>query len=111
MKFYVVDVEEHVKRCEVCQAHHMIPAPVSLHPWEWHELPWRCLHANYAGPFMGKMFLQIMDAHSKWLEAHMVESTTSAETIQSMKASFASHSLPVTLVTDNISVFISHEEW
>ena len=66
-------------------------------------------HADYAGPFMGKMFLLIMDAHSKWLEAHIVESATSAATIQKMKASFASHGLPVTLVTDNGSVFTSQE--
>ena len=80
-------MEEHVKRCELCQAHQNVPAPAPLHPWEWPELPWCCLHAYYAGPFMGKMFLLIMDAHSKW------------------------YSLPVTLVTDNISVFTGNEEW
>ena len=103
------DVQERVKRCEVCQAHQKVPAAAPLHPWEWPELPWCRLHADYAGPFMGKMFLLIMDAHSKWLEAHIVESATSAATIQKMKASFASHGLPVTLVTDNGSVFTSQE--
>jgi hypothetical protein len=103
------DVEVRVKRCEVCQAHQKVPAAAPLHPWEWPELPWCRLHADYAGPFMGKMFLLIMDAHSKWLEAHIVESATSAATIQKMKASFASHGLPVTLVTDNGSVFTSQE--
>ena len=103
------DVEVRVKRCEVCQAHQKVPAAAPLHPWEWPELPWCHLHADYAGPFMGKMFLLIMDAHSKWLEAHIVESATSAATIQKMKASFASHGLPVTLVTDNRSVFTSQE--
>ena len=38
-----------------------------------------------------------------------MESTTSAATIQKMKASFASHGLPVTLVTNNGSVFTSQE--
>ena len=50
-----------------------------------------------------------MDAQSKWLEAHIVESGTSAATIQKMKASFASHGLSVTLVTDNGSAFTSQE--
>ena len=57
---------------------------------------------------MGKMFLLMMDAHSKWLEAHIVESATSAATIQKMKAC-KSLSIPVTLVTDNRSVFTSQE--
>ncbi|KAL5474437.1 hypothetical protein EMCRGX_G026383 [Ephydatia muelleri] len=101
------DVEERVKRCEVCQK---VPAAAPFHPWEWPKLPWCRLHADYAGPFMGKMILLIMDAHSKWLEAHIVESSaTSAATIQKMKASFASHGLPVTLVTDNGSIFTSQE--
>ena len=103
------DVEECVKRCEVCQAHQKVPAAAPLHPWEWPTLPWCRLHADYAGPFMGKMFLLIMDAHSKWLEAHIVESATSTATIQKMKASFASHGLPVTMVTDNLSAFTSQE--
>ena len=103
------DVEECVKRCEVCQTHQKVPAAAPLHPWEWPKLPWCRLHADYAGPFMGKMFLLIMDAHSKWLEAHIVESATSTATIQKMKASFASHGLPVTVVTDNLSAFTSQE--
>ena len=103
------DVEERVKRCEVCQAHQKVPAAATLHPWAWPELPWCHLHADYASPFMGKMFFLIMDAHSKWLEAHIVESATSAAAIQKMKASFASHGLPVTLVTDNRSAFTSQE--
>ncbi|KAL5491764.1 hypothetical protein EMCRGX_G017118 [Ephydatia muelleri] len=64
---------------------------------------------DYAGPFMGKMFLLIMDTRGKWLEAQIVESATSAATIQKMKASFASHGLPVTLVSDDGSAFTSQE--
>ncbi len=30
---------------------------------------------DYAGPFMGKMFLIMSDAHSKWLEVHMTTTT------------------------------------
>ena len=58
------DVEACVKRCEVCQAHQKVPAATPLHPWEWPELTWCCLHAECAGPFdfMGKLFLLIMDA-------------------------------------------------
>ena len=61
------------------------PAQVPLHPWEWPEHPWFKVHADYAGPFKGKMFLLLVDAHSKWLEVHMVDSSTSAATIEKMK--------------------------
>ena len=73
----------------------------SLTPLGVAELPWCRLHADYAGPFMRKMFLMITGSR------HIVESATSEATIQKMKATFASHGLPVNLVTDNGSVFTS----
>ena len=36
--------------------------------------PWARIHA---GPFTGKMFLLMVDAHSKWLEIHVTTSATS----------------------------------
>ena len=33
--------------------------------WEWPHKPWVRLHLDYAGPFLGKMFLIVVDAHSK----------------------------------------------
>ena len=50
-----------------------------------------------------------MDAHSKWLEAHVVETPTSAGTIQKLRQMFATHGIPETIVTDNGSVFTSKE--
>ena len=50
-----------------------------------------------------------MNAHSEWLETHIVDSATTTATIQKMTASFASHGLPVKMVTDNGSVFTSQE--
>ena len=41
-----------------------------LHPWEWPEKPWTRIHIDYAGPFHGKMLLVVVDATSKWIEAH-----------------------------------------
>eukprot|EP00731_Ephydatia_muelleri_P001691 Em0001g1691a len=103
------DIEEKAKSCQVCQLHQKAPAQAPLHPWEWPEQPWFRVHADYAGPFKGKMFLLLVDAHSKWLEVHMMDSSTSAATIEKMKLSFACHGLPVLLVTDNGSNFTSQE--
>ena len=49
-----------------------------LHPWEWPGKPWSRIHIDYAGPFQGRMFLVIVDSHSKWLEDHVTHSASSA---------------------------------
>ena len=58
---------------------------------------------------MGKMFLVVANAHSKWLEVKVVNSATSQSTIQQLRSMFATHGLPEMLVTDNGSVFTSAE--
>ena len=59
------NLEEKVKSCVTCQSHQKTPPCSPLHPWEWPGRPWSRVHVDYAGPFMGKMFLLIIDAHSK----------------------------------------------
>ena len=58
---------------------------------------------------MGKMFLLIIDSHSKWLEVHMTVSTTSTATIELMRKSFATLGLPDTVMSDNATNFTSKE--
>ena len=71
--------------------------------------PWSRVHVDYAGPFMGKMFLLIIDAHSRWMEIHCVNSATSSATIEKLRTTFASHGLPEIVVSDNGSNFVSSE--
>ena len=103
------DLEAKVKNCAMCESHQKAPAQAPLHPWEWPKRPCARVHADYAGPFMGKMFLILVDAHSKWLNIHIVNSATSSSTIKKMRSTFATHGLPEMLVTDNGSVFTSSE--
>ena len=58
---------------------------------------------------MGDMFLLIIDAHSKWLDIHCVNSATSSVTKDKMRSTFASHGLPEIVVSDNGSNFVSSE--
>ena len=102
-------VESMVKQCEKCQQCQKLPSVAPLHPWDWLDRPWARIHADYAGPFMGKLFLLMVDAHSKWLEVHIVPSATSLNTIEKMRSTFATHGLPEMLVTDNGSAFTSQE--
>ena len=48
--------KEKIKSCQSCQQNQR-PAVVPLLPWEWPQRPWVGLHVDYAGPFLGKMFL------------------------------------------------------
>jgi len=102
-------LEKKVKECNTCQATRHTPPVALLHPWEWPKQPWQRVHADYAGPFLGKMFLILVDAYSKWVDIHVVNSSTSQVTIEKMRTSFAALGLPQFLVTDNGTQFTSVE--
>ena len=102
-------IENCVKECDECQLSRKSPPPVPMHPWSWPDRPWSRIHVDYAGPFEGKMFLLIMDAHSKWLEVHMTNSSTSTATIELLRKTFACLGLPDVVVSDNATTFTSNE--
>ena len=73
------ELEFAVKTCEECQENQRLPARAPMHPWEWPDRPWARIHIDYAGPITGRI---IVDSHSKWIEAHVVNSATSQATIE-----------------------------
>lgn len=103
------DLEQKEKTCQTCQYTCKNPAQAPLHPQEWPRQPRSRIHADYAGPFMGQMFLLLVDAHTKWMDIHNVSSATFQATIEKMRKTFATLGLPEMLVTDNGSVFTSSE--
>ncbi|XP_061153479.1 uncharacterized protein K02A2.6-like, partial [Syngnathus typhle] len=103
------DVERTVQACHECQAHQKAPASAPLHPWEWPESPWSRIHVDYAGPFLGEMFLVIVDAHSKWLDVYPTKTCTSLVTIEKLRQSFSNFGIPKMLVSDNGTCFTSAE--
>ena len=84
-----------------------MPAPAPLHPWEWPGRLWLRLHLDFAGPFIGHMFLVLVDAHSKWLDTHIMSNITASVTTEKLRSIFATHGLPDTVVTDNGPTFTS----
>ena len=103
------DLEAKVRSCHTCQMYRNDPPQAVLHPWEWPKKPWTRFHADYTGPFLGKMFLIIIDAYSKWMEVHITNSATSAITIDKLRNTFTTFGLPEILVTDNGTNFTSKE--
>ena len=103
------DIEQLAHSCEMCQSMQNKPPPVLLHPWTWPTQPWQHIHIDYAGPFMGAMFLVVVDAHSKWVEVVQMNSTTSSKTIAELRKLFSAYGLPDQLVFDNGSQFTSDE--
>ena len=70
------------KSCVRCQTVKNSPAVAPLHPWLWPSCPWQRVHVDFAGPFKGKMFLILMDGHSKWPEVIEMSTTSSEKTIE-----------------------------
>ena len=103
------DIESLGKSCESCQAIKSNPTAAPLHPWVWPDTPWTRIHVDYAGPFLGKMFFLVVDAHSKWPEVFIMKSTTSQSTIEALRSLFGRYGLPEQLVSDNGPQFTSGE--
>ena len=64
---------------------------------------------DYAGPFLGYMYLVVVDSHSKWLEVMPTKSTTAEKTLEILRSLFAWYGLPRQLVSDNGPQFTAQE--
>ena len=111
-------IEDVAKRCPSCQQASSSPPKAPLHSWEWPSQPWSRLHLDFAGPFMGHMFLVMVDSYSKWLDVQIMQSITAEKTIEKLQSIFSTHGLPKQIVTDNGTSFTSekfkqffHQEW
>ena len=103
------DIEKRVRSCATCQENRSTPPKAPLHPWEWPHRPWARLHIDHAGPFMGHIFLILVDAYSKWMDAHIVSSTSAEATIKKLVDIFAIHGIPEQIISDNGTGFTSQE--
>ena len=104
------DIEQNVRTSSVCQSTRSSPGTAPLHSWEFPDRPWSRVHVDYTGPLPGnKMILVIIDAHSKWIDAHITGTATSSATIEKMRISFSTYGLPDTVMSDNGTCFTSKE--
>ena len=85
------------------------PKKAPLQTWEYPTRRWERIHVDFAGPFLGKMFLIAVDAYSKWCEVSIMTSSATSPTIEKLRCLFATHGLPEMLVSDNGPCFASDE--
>ena len=102
-------IEALAKSYSSCQVLQAAPVAAPLHPWIWPDAPWKRIHVDFAGPFPGKMFFIVVDAHSKWPEVIVMSSTTAQHTIEALRSIFSHFGLPEQLVSDNGPQFTSDE--
>ena len=102
-------LENIARDCASCKMTKSMPAVAPLHPWVWPSRLWQRIHVDFAGPFKGKMFFVLVDAHSKWPEVVEMNTTTSAKTIEVMQTFFASYGMPEQVVSDNGPQFTADE--
>ena len=98
-----------VKVCDPCQQSQPLPTAAPLHPWQWPTRPWSRLYIDYAGPLEGKMFLVVIDAHSKWIEVFPMSSATALTTVQQLHQLFSRFGLPDSIISDNGTQFTAQE--
>ena len=102
------ELELVIRTCPECQENQKSPTPVPMHPWEFPENPCQRVHLDYV-TVDGKKVLVGVEAHSKWIEATIMNSTTAAATVKEVRRWFARLGLPETIVSDNGPQFVAEE--
>jgi len=104
------DIERVCGLCEKCIQKRKAPASAPLHPWEFPARPWQRLHMDLAGPFFNRMWLVIVDAHSKWPEVFdLASNSTSQSLISRIRDTICRYGIPEQIVSDNGTQFTSEE--
>ena len=100
------DIEQMARNCHQCKLTAPNPPVSPAHPWIVPQNAWERIHVDHA-QWEKWLLLVIVDALSKWPEVFVVNSTSASQTIDKLCTVFATHGLPVTLVSDNGTPFSS----
>lgn len=103
------DIENQVNSCKICMQSKPEPNKAQLIPTSSGKYFYERVHADFLGPFNGKMILIIVDSFSKWPEAFILGKTDAETTIEKFRECFSRFGLPRVVVTDNGAQFVSEE--
>ena len=85
------------------------PFAAPINDWEYLSKPWERIHIDYAEPFLNKIFLIVVDSFSKWIDAVVMNNSTSVARIEQTRKIFATHRLRLVIFSDNGRCFNSAE--
>ncbi|XP_037915018.1 uncharacterized protein K02A2.6-like [Hermetia illucens] len=103
------DVEHTVKSCMACQRQRPKQSELPIYFWSLPEHCWQRLHVDFAGPFEGKMWIVLVDALSKWVEADVLYAATTRTLCEFLEEKFITFGYLEIIVSDNGSQFTSEE--
>lgn len=103
------DIENMVKSCKICLIERKKPQQTPLTTWPYPNKAWGRIHCDFA-ELHGKMYLVIVDAHTKWPEIINFNNNTKAyKLIEVFKDLFSRYGFPLHCVTDGGPQFRSDE--
>ncbi|CAF1238950.1 unnamed protein product [Rotaria sordida] len=103
------EIEDLVRKCSNCTENSKQPTKAPLSPWPIPDQPWKSIHIDFVGKFMGLYFLIIVDAFSKWIEVITMHNPSTKATIDALSSLFARYGLCGTIVSNNGTQFTSTE--
>ena len=102
------DLEDACRACEICQelAPNQPTEPMLSYPIP--EFPFQVLSSDIF-QFEGEYYLVIVDHYSDYIEVERVPDLTTDSTLNVFKKVLSTHGIPMLLITDNGSNFMSQE--
>ena len=102
------DITEFVKNCQHCNALKPYQQKEELNSYKTPALPWETV-ATDIFEWNSMQYLVVVDSYSNWLEFCTLSDMKSKTVICKLKCIFATHGIPVTLISDNGRQFVSEE--
>ncbi|XP_063373788.1 uncharacterized protein K02A2.6-like [Cydia amplana] len=106
------DIDKHIEQkigsCSICNAMRKTPPRSPLAVWPYPKRPWSRVHMDMFS-IDGKQYLAIIDAHSKWVECFLMQSTDTKAIIDRLVEVNSRFGTMHVLVTDNAANFCSKE--
>ena len=94
-------IEQHVKKCSVCNTYSSVNQKEPLLQHSILERPWQTVGADYF-TIANQDYLLIVDYFSKYPEVIQVQGKTAEHTINVFKTTFSRHGIPDTVIADNM---------
>ena len=104
------DIEQHIRTCHPCQIVGQPDRPEPVQPTN-DNLAWTELAIDVCGPFpTGEYVVSLTDYYSRWPEATILRTVTSAKILEWLNNVFATYVYPKQIKSDNASYFIPQDQ-